>query len=48
MIGDHKQLPPVVISPEAKNGGLSRSLFERLIQPKSANSEDRFAIDFVL
>ena len=31
IIGDHKQLPPVVTSVEAKQGGLSRSLFERLI-----------------
>ncbi|PWZ01514.1 hypothetical protein BCV70DRAFT_236186 [Testicularia cyperi] len=31
IIGDHKQLPPVVTSLEAKQGGLSRSLFERLI-----------------
>lgn len=32
IIGDHKQLPPVVTSPEAKADGLSRSLFERLIE----------------
>ncbi|KAJ1602537.1 hypothetical protein NDA14_006412 [Ustilago hordei] len=32
IIGDHKQLPPVVTSVEAKQGGLSRSLFERLIE----------------
>lgn len=32
IIGDHKQLPPVVTSVEAKKGGLSRSLFERLIE----------------
>ncbi|WVF71388.1 hypothetical protein IAT40_006192 [Kwoniella sp. CBS 6097] len=31
IIGDHKQLPPVIISPEAHAGGLSTSLFERLI-----------------
>ncbi|KAI5119257.1 hypothetical protein M0805_007260 [Coniferiporia weirii] len=30
LIGDHKQLPPVVVSPEARDGGLSISLFERL------------------
>lgn len=35
IIGDHKQLPPVVTSVEAKQGGLSRSLFERLIQSES-------------
>lgn len=35
IIGDHKQLPPVVTSTEAKQGGLSRSLFERLIQSGS-------------
>ncbi|KAJ9478787.1 hypothetical protein PHBOTO_002288 [Pseudozyma hubeiensis] len=31
IIGDHKQLPPMVTSTEARQGGLSRSLFERLI-----------------
>ncbi|WVQ99470.1 hypothetical protein IAU59_006605 [Kwoniella sp. CBS 9459] len=31
IIGDHKQLPPVIVSPEAHAGGLSTSLFERLI-----------------
>ncbi|KAK4688511.1 carbonic anhydrase, partial [Tremellales sp. Uapishka_1] len=31
IIGDHKQLPPVIISPDAQEGGLAISLFERLI-----------------
>ncbi|WVO18331.1 hypothetical protein L204_106046 [Cryptococcus depauperatus] len=31
IIGDHKQLPPVIISQEAHANGLSTSLFERLI-----------------
>ncbi|ODO06211.1 hypothetical protein L198_01443 [Cryptococcus wingfieldii CBS 7118] len=31
IIGDHKQLPPVIISEDAHSGGLSTSLFERLI-----------------
>ncbi|WWC94560.1 hypothetical protein V866_001407 [Kwoniella sp. B9012] len=31
IIGDHKQLPPVILSPEAHAGGLATSLFERLI-----------------
>ncbi|MBS0208039.1 MAG: AAA family ATPase [Planctomycetes bacterium] len=31
LAGDHCQLPPTVISPEAVNGGLSVSLFERLV-----------------
>jgi len=31
LIGDHKQLPPIVTSDEAQAGGLSLSLFERLI-----------------
>ena len=30
LIGDHKQLPPVITSPEAQAKGLSVSLFERL------------------
>ena len=31
LVGDHKQLPPTVISKKAERGGLGRSLFERLI-----------------
>ncbi len=32
LIGDHKQLPPIITSPEAKALGLGVSLFERLIE----------------
>jgi len=32
LVGDHKQLPPTVISPTAAKLGLGRSLFERLLQ----------------
>lgn len=35
IIGDHKQLPPVIISEAAQQGGLGVSLFERLIHEKS-------------
>lgn len=31
MVGDHQQLPPTVVSRRAEQGGLNRSLFERLI-----------------
>ncbi len=31
MVGDHRQLPPTVISRDAEEGGLNISLFERLI-----------------
>ena len=31
MVGDHRQLPPTVVSRRAENGGLTRSLFERLV-----------------
>ena len=31
LVGDHRQLPPTVISRRAENGGLRRSLFERLV-----------------
>ena len=31
LVGDHKQLPPTVISKRAEREGLNRSLFERLI-----------------
>ena len=31
LAGDHRQLPPTVISPEAAAGGLGTSLFERLL-----------------
>ncbi|KAJ4481077.1 P-loop containing nucleoside triphosphate hydrolase protein [Lentinula aciculospora] len=32
LIGDHKQLPPVITSPEAQSLGLAVSLFERLAE----------------
>ena len=32
LVGDHHQLPPTVISHEAGDRGLSRSLFERLVE----------------
>ncbi|KAJ2935326.1 hypothetical protein H1R20_g1768, partial [Candolleomyces eurysporus] len=32
LIGDHKQLPPIIVSQEAKDIGLGVSLFERLTQ----------------
>jgi predicted DNA helicase len=32
MAGDHKQLPPTILNEAAERGGLSRSLFERLLQ----------------
>ncbi len=31
LAGDHRQLPPTVLSPEAVKGGLQKSLFERLV-----------------
>lgn len=35
IIGDHKQLPPVIVSEKAQAGGLGTSLFERLIHEGS-------------
>lgn len=35
LIGDHKQLPPLVISAKAEEGHLQTSLFERLIKTGS-------------
>ena len=32
LVGDHRQLPPTVISQRAQNGGLGRSLFERMVE----------------
>ena len=32
LIGDHKQLPPVILSKEAEKQGLAISLFERLTE----------------
>ena len=37
LAGDHKQLGPVVLSQEAKDAQLERSLFERLMQTQEAN-----------
>ena len=36
IIGDHKQLPPVIKSEEARFGGLDTSLFERLIHERNS------------
>ena len=45
LVGDHRQLPPTVISRRAENGGLRRSLFERLvamgIEPMLLNTQYR-------
>jgi len=45
LVGDHRQLPPTVISKRAENGGLRRSLFERLvamgIEPMLLNTQYR-------
>ncbi|KAL4460032.1 hypothetical protein ABPG74_003558 [Tetrahymena malaccensis] len=32
LIGDHKQLPPIIQSPQASKEGLKRSLYSRLVQ----------------
>lgn len=32
VVGNHKQLPPVIKSREAEAGGLGRSLFQRLME----------------
>jgi regulator of nonsense transcripts 1 len=32
LVGDHRQLPPTVISRRAGSGGLGRSLFERMVE----------------
>ena len=32
LAGDHLQLPPTVMSQQAKDGGLGVTLFERLVQ----------------
>ncbi len=36
LAGDHRQLPPTVLSEQAARGGLSRSLFERLVDTHGA------------
>lgn len=38
LIGDHKQLPPVITSSVAQQGGFSRSLFQRLIEKQTLPS----------
>ncbi len=32
LLGDHFQLPPTVLSQKSKDAGLSKSLFERLVE----------------
>ncbi len=40
LVGDHKQLPPVVQNDESKKSGLAKSLFERLIDMNLENRDD--------
>jgi superfamily I DNA and/or RNA helicase len=40
LIGDHKQLPPVIASRKAQAGGLGVSLFERLKKEKGMLTVD--------
>ena len=40
IIGDHKQLPPVIMSEKAQAGGLATSLFERLIHERSTSYKE--------
>lgn len=40
LVGDHKQLPPVIQNEEAKKSGLAKSLFERLIDINLENRDD--------
>lgn len=40
LVGDHKQLPPVIQSEDAKKSGLSKSLFERLIDINVENRNE--------
>ena len=37
LIGDHKQLPPVIASQDAQSNGLGISLFERLTEEGGAS-----------
>jgi len=44
LIGDHRQLPPTVLTEEAKRGGLERSLFRRLVRDDHSTEDvDRTA-----
>lgn len=36
LAGDHRQLPPTIVSPKAEKGGLGYTLFERLLDPASS------------
>jgi len=44
LIGDHKQLKPIVINRDAKNLGLDRSLFERYADKKTERYADKKTI----
>ncbi len=39
LAGDHRQLPPTILSPAAHSGGLSLSLFERLLRDHGEGPE---------
>lgn len=45
VVGDHKQLPPVIKSREAEAGGLGKSLFERLMELKAPSAMLQVTVD---
>lgn len=46
LAGDHCQLPPTVVSPEAASGGLAVSLFERLIAVHGPRIARRLTVQY--
>ncbi|AGB40299.1 DNA helicase, putative [Halobacteroides halobius DSM 5150] len=46
LVGDHKQLPPTILNEEAARKGLSKSLFERLLEVHGAKIKEILNVQY--
>lgn len=46
LVGDHRQLPPTILSQQAARGGLDRTLFDRLIQELDAEAATMLRVQY--
>lgn len=46
LVGDHKQLPPTIISRAAAKGGLNRTLFDRLMQELDSSASAMLRVQY--
>ncbi|WP_018249299.1 IGHMBP2 family helicase [Orenia marismortui] len=46
LLGDHKQLPPTILNQRAKEKGLDKSLFERLVEIHGSNAKEVLELQY--